>query len=298
MSEIRRDHYGLRLNLRRKSPPNEQRDRLRSVTQHLRDELDRNHFALECLDRITCQITQVGQFEKKKLPPSLAVFPEKEGDEVLRFGLEISEIERRLLDIEDLNVSLFRTLRRLIKLVVSGPQVVSELTAHLDGYQRSTSCGDGGQQDLPQIFYRLHNSPKGSYFDPELGILCPGWRKHASAHSPIAKEHVIQHLRAEQTSPPFISVHDSPARIINLSKCVDFSEWRKTRILVISFDKLQKIGSWCRRSTEIPGIPNGVPYVTDSHWLIHRWVPLECIVTELWLDHFVSFCEGIGIVHS
>lgn len=42
--------------------------------------------------------------------------------------------------------------------------------------------------------------------------------------------------------------------------------------------------------------PNGVQFVTDSHWLIHRWVPRECIETELWFDDFRSFCERAGIV--
>lgn len=327
MSETGRGHYGLRLHsggrkvIRQKADETEDayvergsrveernhlRTRLKETTQELRDALHRNHFALQCLDSITRYITHVGQPDQQASPRPLVRFPERKGDEVFRLRQEINEVERRLLDVQEQKNSLFQTLRRLTKFVVSGPQAISDPTAHPDGDQRSVSCEHGVEKDSPRILYRLQNDSKASDYNNELGICCPGWKKYSSADSPIAKGHVIQHLRDEKTSPPFISVHESPARIINLRKCVAFSEISTTKVLVINFNKLQKLGSWCRRSTEVVeeldiskynrSCPDGVQYVIDSHWLIHRWVPQECIETEMRFDDFRSFCKGIGIV--
>lgn len=124
---------------------NRLRRRLREATVLLIDGLDRNHFALSCLDRITRHVAQDGQSEEKISPHPLVIFPEKEGDEVFRWTLEVNEIERRLLDVEEQNNSLFGTLRRLTTIVVSSPQVVSDLTTLLHGSQRSTSCENGVQ---------------------------------------------------------------------------------------------------------------------------------------------------------
>lgn len=326
MSETGRDHYGLRLDFecwsislnlsdqtpgacferrRRYDESNQLHTRLGEVTPLLRDALDRNHFALKCLDRITGHITQAGQPDQKTSPPPLVSILEIEGDKVFRLKLEVDEIERKLLDVQEQNDSLFKTLRRLTKFLVSDPHDISNLTTHPDGNKQSVSSGDVVKQDPPQIFYRLHNNSKQTSYDEELGILCPGWRKYSSADSPMNKDQVIKHLaRDDKSFPPFISVSDSPARIINLSKYVDLKD-SNPRVLVINASKLQKVGSWCRRSTHVVedlGIAkyhwncrDGVQYVTDSHWLIHRWVPQECIETEMEFEDFRSLCERIGI---
>lgn len=326
MSESGRDHYGLRKSfggrrviLRkpdeterayderklRHEEPIQLRESLKEVTPLLTDALDRNHFALKCLDKITCHITQVRQSDQETTKPPLLSFPEVEGDELVHLRLEVNEVERRLLHVQEQNDTLFKTLRRLIRFIVSDPPGISDLTANPGGNKQPVSCGDTVEKDLPQILYRLHIASKETLYDEELGILCPGWRKNSSADSPINKEQVVQHLRGDISSPPFISVSDSPARVINQSKGVDLSRSR-TRVLVISFSKLQKLGSWCRRSTDVVedlGIakysrncPDGVHYATDSHWLIHCWIPQECVETEMDFEDFRLFCEGMGIV--
>ncbi|KAL2006932.1 hypothetical protein VTN00DRAFT_9600 [Thermoascus crustaceus] len=40
---------------------------------------------------------------------------------------------------------------------------------------------------------------------------------------------------------------------------------------------------------------NGAHYVYDSHWLVHRWVPQECIECEIGIDEFEDFCRDEGI---
>ena len=104
MSETGRDHYvpwlsfGRRVVLEKPGETGrayderkvriEQRNQLRKtlkeVTPLLKDALDRNHFALRCLDRITCHVTQVPRLDQEISEPPLISFPEMGRDELVR----------------------------------------------------------------------------------------------------------------------------------------------------------------------------------------------------------------------
>jgi len=330
MSKIERDHYGLRHTFdsatllaltckeeaqevhekkkQRVRETNQFRNLLIEKTPQLKDALDLNHFVLTCLDRITNIISgtiQTDQTDRRSGTSQLALvsFPETEGDGLFRLILEVNEVERRLVHVQEQNDTLFKILGRLNKCIISGAQGSNQTQS--DANQPFVPCVGAAEEDLPRILYRLHNDSKESRHYKVLGICCPGWRKYSSADSAIAKDQVIRHLKpGDKSSPPFISATEHPGRIININKSADL-KGSNTRVFVISFSKLRRLGAWCYRSTDLVkdldittrarDSPHGVQFATSSHWLIHRWVPEECIETTMKFDDFHSFCEANGI---
>ena len=172
---------------------------------------------------------------------SFRELPEIEGDELVRLNMEVNEVERRLLAIQEQNASLLNTLRRLTKFIVSNPHRLSDLTVHPDENKRSVSCGDGVEKDWPQILYRFQTDSKESHYDEELGILCPGWRNYFSADSPIAKEQVVKHLaRDDRSSPPFLS-YQSQSHLLESSISASVSPSR-----IATLESLSLISASCK----------------------------------------------------
>lgn len=52
-----------------------------------------------------------------------------------------------------------------------------------------------------------------------------------------------------------------------------------------------------RKSTELVNEYHlkGVQYATDSHWMIRRWLPEECIMGEMSISQFEAFCTARDI---
>ncbi len=331
MSTIKRDHYGLRLsfglrieacrmqgetqevynkNKQWVEEKNRLRTRLKEKTSKLRDALDRNNFISICLDRITHVIsntTQLDQIDQSftTSQPTLVSLPEIEIDELFRLSLEVNEVERRLLQVQKQNRILFEILKRLNTYIITDAAGTSVPIPH--SYQsRSFLPTSNTAEDSISILYRLHHDFKASPYDGELGICCPGWRKQSAEDFAISKGNFIKHLTgSDKSSPPFISVTDSPGRVINFSKSDD-NRGRDLEVLVINFRKLRTLGSRCDRTTDLArkldvlrrarNSYEGVEFVTESHWLIHRWVPKECIETAMGFDDFRRFCEKQGII--
>lgn len=148
-------------------------------------------------------------------------------------------------------------------------------TTQSDANQPFVPCVGAAEEDLPRYLYRLHNDSKESRHHEVLGIYCPGWRQYSSADSAITKDQVIRHLtRDDKSSPPFISATEHPGRIINFSKSADL-KGSNTRVFVISFGKLRRLGAWCYRSTDLvkdldittwaPNSPHDVQFAISSH---------------------------------
>jgi len=331
MSTIKRDHYGLRLsfgsrtvacrmegqtqevynkNKQRVEERNRLRTRLKEKTLQLRDALDRNNFISICLDRISHVIsntTQLDQIDQSftTSQPTLVSLPEIEIDELFRLSLEMNEVERRLLQVQKQNRILFETLRRLNTYIITDAGGTAVPIPH-SCQSQSFLPSNNTAKDSISILYRLHHDFKASHYDGELGLCCPGWRKQSAEDFAISKENFIKHLaRKDDSSPPFISVTDSPGRVINFSKSDD-NRGRHLKVLVINFRKLRTLGSRCDRTIDLArkldvlrrarNSYEGVEFVTKSHWLIHRWVPKECIETAMGFDDFRRFCEKQGII--
>lgn len=200
MSKIERDHYGLRHTFdsatllaltckkeaqevhekkkQRVTETNRFRNMLIEKTSQLKDASNLNHFVLTCLDRIINIISdtiQKDQTDRRSETSQLALvsFSETEGDDLFRLIMEVNEVERRLIHVQEQNDTLFKILRRLNKCIVSDAQGLNQ-TTQSDANQPFVPCVDAVEKDLPRILYRLHNDFKESRHHEVLGICCSG----------------------------------------------------------------------------------------------------------------------------
>jgi hypothetical protein len=192
--------------------------------------------------------------------------------------------------------------KRINRNLVSSTQVIHD-TSPLIGNQIRTPSSEINEDELP--YYRCYRgspykTPSKSPYDQNLGVCCRGWKENASADSEMTATLVTQHLtRGDESSPPFISVTDSPGRVIKLSKSDKIQVNDSVTVFIINREKLRSLGAQCFRSTDIVrnlNIPTyslkcvkGVQFVTESHWLIYRWIPNECIETIMSFENYRSF---------
>lgn len=113
----------------------------------------------------------------------------------------------------------------------------------------------------------------------------------------------MKHLiRKNTTVTPFTSVSDSPARIIRYSKS-KANLGQTLRVLVINHRKMHALGITTCRTTSLAralNVPKSLPhspksgleFITDSHYLVDRWIPKECIEANMEFEDFKEFCKG------
>lgn len=300
--EITRDSYGLRTGTTPRVPPvrryrchsdeefeyktktRNKLNELRAKTSSLRDAMDLNHFILVTLDRMSRLIVDDGA-EATAIPgpAPLSVFDEEE-DDIPGLEREIMQVDQRLRHISLENEFLQTLLRRVNQVQL-------------------TRAPDQVRKDEADVFYRYHLDSSKSEHKRNVGIVCPGWRKGGSADAKITEDHVRQHLtKDDRSSPPFISVSDSPGKAYNIMKGKHRYRPGPGKVFIISRRKLQKMEVDSKSTIEIArdfGIekyssksPNGVHYISEFHWLIHRWVPEECIEREMSEYEFETFCDA------
>ncbi|KAK8007347.1 vera protein [Apiospora arundinis] len=218
--------------------------------------------------------------------------PVQNQDQLINLELERKEVERRLVDVNIQNDSLLDRL---------GSAVLKLDNDHVNSEQGSE-----------EPFYRYHRHPNHkrpshSLWKPRLGIICPGWSENKSAGAEITKSHVQKHLTDTiDSSCPFISMSDDPARIQKIMRMDDSHTTDTASILIISPSELRTMGIHYKRSTDFvedfhlktiydPKDSCSVKYATDSHWMVHRWIPENCIVGEMSVSQFETFCVKNGI---
>lgn len=139
------------------------------------------------------------------------------------------------------------------------------------------------------------------YF-PNLGVFPSNWKRHDTPDPSAYRNNFVNHLDRQDTSPtPFISISDSPARIIRFSKS-EANVGENLEVLVIDAQKLHASGIPICRTTSmasaldiprrLPRTLEGVEFITDSHWLVDWWIPKECIETEMDITDFEEFCKS------
>lgn len=254
-------------------------------TKSLRDAMDLNHFASVSLDRISRLIANdCSEVTVVPGPAPLTAFDEEA--KILR-GLEreLSQVEQRLRHIGPENELLLTLLHRvnLVKITT-----------------------DAFEDQIDAPLYRYHSILSQSKRRDNLGIVCPGWRKGESGDTRFTEDHVCQHLtKGDISSPPFISVSDSPGRIYRIMLADRRHGRGPGKIIIMSRRMLQKLAVDFWPSTAIVhdfGLkthssknPKGLHYVTESHVLVHRWVPEECIKREWSEGEFETFCAVQGV---
>ncbi|KAF7864406.1 hypothetical protein EAF04_006540 [Stromatinia cepivora] len=107
-------------------------------------------------------------------------------------------------------------------------------------------------------------------------------------------------------------VHTSVARLIKLITSCNWHQYPENEdctIFIISLNKLKRLGIKATCTDAIlnsynkeyirnrPGgrHPNGISYVTNSHWLVEGWIPDQTIVSEMGVRRFLEIAKDGGI---
>lgn len=299
MATPARDHYGLRTTpARRKYNGVQEKKRIRTGSLNalrersrlLRDAMDLYYFISASLESIN-HLLKENQTVATTIPELLSLqHPVQNQDQLISLELERKEVERRLVDVNIQNDSLLNRLSSAV-LELSNDRINSE-------------------QGSEKPFYRFHRHPNHerpshSLWKPHLGVICPGWSENKPADPEITESHVRKHLSDYiDTSCPFISISDDPARIQEIMRMHKSRTTDNASILIISPINLQTMGIRYQRSTKharelkLKPIYDScrVKYATDSHWMVQRWIPENCIVGEMSISQFETFCVKKGIV--
>lgn len=267
-------------------------------TRELRKSLDLTHFLLGSLDRMSCLLEPTKSCQGPVITLSPLCYSKESQSRLKILEREQMEIERTLSYVTAQNDFLTYLLRRINSTILTASNTM--LVAQ-----------DGPKDPVERPFYRYHRPawhrrPSASVQKPHLGILSPSWTKGPSADAEIKREHVVNHLTdSDISSPPFISISESPGRIYKLIMSDKQRTADSAIILVISRIKLKTMGVHFQRSTDLVhefGMetycskrPNGVRYATESHWMAYRWIPAECIVAEISVECFEAFCAARGV---
>ena len=141
-----------------------------------------------------------------------------------------------------------------------------------------------------------------SAYDVSTGIKCSGWREYSTRFPQVTRKQVLDHMNAREEPSPFISMTDSPARLVNFGA----NRWHLTRVATINATKMERIGIRYSRTTQMAekfGLgsksnaePDGAKYLNSAHWLAQFWIPAECIERVMEWGDFMRVCRRESIV--
>ncbi|KAF7958026.1 hypothetical protein EAE96_003593 [Botrytis aclada] len=169
------------------------------------------------------------------------------------------------------------------------------------------------------LLYRVHTPTSKSTYSRSYGFRCSGWTDSLYT-SGVADERQRDgrafqgHCNSKKVPSPYISVSTSVARIMRLRECKGENE-AGSRVSVISLNRLTQLGIKAQ-STDLyiqefvnssgnqiyikdwngdEENPDGVAYVTDTHWLVEEWIPDQAIVSEMDCEEFLKIAKREGI---
>lgn len=278
---------------------------LRVQSSALRDTLDMMRFATCCLDLISgpppsdrSDPVVLAQLTYQPFSRPRNTIP----DETMEVVEEIKVIERRRKDLvwlDGLWESLSRINRRLISTNMGNDSSPRNLANGRVQVNRDCPvCQDHG------IFFRVFSCDPNSPYDVSTGIKCSGWREYSTRFPAVTRKQVLDHMNAMGEPSPFISMTDSPARLVNFRA----NRWDLTKVAVINATKMERIGIRHSRTTQLAGKfgfgsksnaePNGAKYLNSAHWLAQFWIPAECIERVMEWGDFMSVCRRESIVNG
>ena len=129
---------------------------------------------------------------------------------------ESKVIERRRKDLVWLD-GLWKSLSRIDRRLISTNMVNDSCPRNLANGQAQVHgvcpvCQDHG------IFFRIFSRNPNSPYDVSTGIKCSGWRECFTRFPAVTKKQVLDHMNAREEPSPFISMTDSPGRLVNFRR--------------------------------------------------------------------------------
>lgn len=160
----------------------------------------------------------------------------------------------------------------------------------------------------PELLFRIFTPSSNTSHDDALGFRCSGTDQCSPEYGIttitdckcLNSQTFVDHCEKSLPSE-FISLSESPARLMNFIH----GKWEldlplDVRIAVINVHSMRKLGVLFDRSTAIErhlGLRQTM-FVTTSHWIAHRWIPVETIEGYFTLAQFRETCYLMGIISN
>ncbi|KAF5879062.1 uncharacterized protein Bfra_006266 [Botrytis fragariae] len=178
------------------------------------------------------------------------------------------------------------------------------------------------ENNTDTLLYRLQNATSKTNHSRSYGFRCSGWMDSLYT-SGVTDERQADgrafqsHCNFTFQPSPYISVSTSVARIMRLPQFKKEDE-AKSRVFVISLNRLRQLGIKAQSTDKylekfVNSAGNqiyskqwhgddeykcGVRYVTDTHWLVEKWIPDQAIVSEMDFGEFLKIAEREGITRE
>lgn len=248
--------------------------KLRNRSNRLRDTINMSRYALSCLDLVSRQLSDhqsnVPAPTRQERPPFSRSRPSMAiSDETLEIIAETQAIERRQEDMVWLNgvwESISQIIRRLISIDTANIPTSISL-----GDRRAQVCGECPVRQDHGIFFRVFSDTTNSPYDVSIGIQCSGWRECSTRFPEVTKEQVLDHMNAVEKLSPFISMTDSPGRLVKFGA----SRWDLEKVAIINATKMERLGIKHARTTQLAekfgfgsksnARPDGAKYLNHAH---------------------------------
>jgi hypothetical protein len=196
-------------------------------------------------------------------------------------------------ELETLEVRIEKARRFPCKTLVSGVQELVEYT--LD----NKPLPDPNVVQ-PEILYRVQGENDHTTYDEGLGLCCGRFSNLEYSGPDEQDVEFSQHIEG---GSPWICITESPKRAYNQRL---WKLWKGTKLKVHVIDHviLRQLGIQVTRTTELAnrgGIPlkgkspDRKKYATDTHLLVHFWIPARCIIKIVTIDDLKNALDRLKI---
>ncbi|KAJ0123883.1 hypothetical protein J7T55_012354 [Diaporthe amygdali] len=153
----------------------------------------------------------------------------------------------------------------------------------------------------PRLFFRAHGPESYTFYDSDVGFCCPRWLRERDFDKP-SEQDFWHHVngKCEQFESPYISMSESPWRILNYVRAINSAEVFIIDARLLSATRIQNEPTTTianRHGFQYRGnSSNRANYITDTHWVARFWIPADCIIRKMSFLRFQKVCKAKGIL--
>jgi hypothetical protein len=197
-------------------------------------------------------------------------------------------------ELETLEARIKKAQQRFpFKMLVSGVQELVE-------YTLDNKSLPGPNVVQPEILYCVQGENDHTTYDEGLGLCCG---RFSNLECSKLDEEDIEFSQHIEGGSPWICITESPKRAYNQRQ---WKLWKggKLTVHIIDHAILRQLGIQITRTTE-PDDRGGIPwkgkspsrkkYATDTHLLVHFWIPARCIIKIVTIDDFKNALDRLKI---
>ena len=162
--------------------------------------------------------------------------------------------------------------------------------------------------EKPWTFLRFFQDQSHTQYSEALGFRCSDWRKciPVSSFTELRERDVLtaqsirNHCEKDQSPSSWISLCDDASWLLKFT-----SGYTNGTVAIISVPKMDRLNVLWDRSdllVQQSGAkcysgkhPGGVQYAWYGHYLAYGWIPVQCIIKTVTLQHFRVLCKDYDI---